>query len=134
MNRTYILKIRVLIFVCVAILVSSLQAQEVLFKKITLTKKFYGEAIHLTDMNRDGEMDPISGPYIYSRPDFTSKKTYNEAEEVDPHKYAESYLIMIYDFNDDGHLDIFKFGRAGHQTDWYANPEQIPTNGSNTWH
>ena len=124
MNRTYILTVRVLplLFVCLVTLCGSLQAQEIPFKKITLTKKFYGEAIHLVDMNGDGEMDLISGPYIYAGPDFTSKKTYYEAEEVDPHKYAENYFIITYDFNGDGHLDIFKFGRAGHQADWYANP------------
>ena len=124
MNRTYILRMKVLhlLFICVVILCGSLQAQEIPFKKVTLTKKFYGEAIHLVDLNRDGEMDLISGPYIYAGPDFTSKKPYYEVEEVDPHKYAENYFIMTYDFNGDGHLDIFKFGRAGNQANWYANP------------
>lgn len=110
-----------LLFVCV-ILCGSLRAQEVPFKKVTLTTKFYGEAIHHVDMNGDGALDLISGPYIYAGPDFTSKTTYYEPEEVDPHKYSENYLIMTYDFNSDGHLDIFKFGRAGMQADWFANP------------
>ena len=124
MDRTCILRLKVLhlTFIWLVTLCGSLQAQEVLFKKITLTKKFYGEAIHLVDLNRDGEMDLISGPYIYAGPDFTSKKTYYKAEEFDPHRYGESYFITTYDFNGDGHLDIFKFGRAGHRADWYANP------------
>ena len=92
------------------------------FKKITLTQKFYGEAIHLVDLDKDGEMDLISGPYIYSGPDFSTKTIYYKPLEYDPHNYSENYYIDTYDFNGDGHLDIFKYGRAGSKAHWYANP------------
>ena len=124
MNRTCISGIRVLplLFVGMVSLCGSLQGQEVPFKKITLTQKFYGEGIHLVDLDKDGEMDLISGPFIYKGPDFSAKTTYYAVEEIDPLKYSENYFIATYDFNGDGHLDIFKFGRAGSQAHWYANP------------
>ena len=92
------------------------------FNKITLTEKFYGEGIHHVDLNRDGEIDVISGPYIYEGPDFSKKTTYYAPEEVDPLKYSENYFIATYDFNGDGQLDIFKYGRAGSKAHWFANP------------
>ncbi len=92
------------------------------FRKITLTTKFYGEGVHLVDLDKDGAMDVISGPYIYKGPDFTTKTTFYEPKEFDPHNYSENYFMQTYDFNGDGHLDIFKYGRAGSKAYWYLNP------------
>ncbi|HMJ67630.1 MAG TPA: VCBS repeat-containing protein [Cyclobacteriaceae bacterium] len=124
MNRACILsrKAGLSLLVCVMAVTGSLQAQDVPFKKVTLTKKFYGEGIHLVDMNADGKKDVIAGPYIYLGPDFTSSITYCDPLEYDPLNYSESYLMRGYDFNGDKLLDIFKFGRAGSPAFWYQNP------------
>src|SRR5690606_12466162 len=107
---------------CAVMVYGSLQAQEVPFKKIVLTEKFYGEGIHLVDLNEDGEMDVIFGPFICEGPDFTRRTTYYDPVEFDPHDYSDNYMIGTYDFNGDGYLDIFKYGRAGMQADWFENP------------
>jgi hypothetical protein len=92
------------------------------FRKITLTEKFYGEGIHHVDLDKDGDIDVISGPFIYQGPDFSTKTTWYEPAEFDPLNYSENYFMAAYDFNGDGHLDIFKYGRAGSKAYWYANP------------
>jgi hypothetical protein len=131
MNRTYILRIQVLIFACVTLFVGSLRAQKVPFKKITLTKKFYAEGVHAVDLNKDGNMDIISGPFIYDGPDFTSRRAFYDTVAVDPLKYSTNYFIETYDFDGDGDLDIFKYGRAGEEADWYTNPGK--DNGNSVW-
>ncbi|HZY79871.1 MAG TPA: VCBS repeat-containing protein [Cyclobacteriaceae bacterium] len=113
---------RSLLFVFTVMCCGSAIAQEVPFKKLTLTKKFYSEGIHMVDMNGDGKKDLIAGPFIYLGPDFQNKITFEEPVEYDPINYSEHYLSCEYDFNGDKLLDIFKFGRAGSPAFWYANP------------
>jgi hypothetical protein len=40
------------------------------FKKLQLSDKFWAEGVAIADVNRDGHMDVISGPYWYEGPDF----------------------------------------------------------------
>jgi Domain of Unknown Function (DUF1080)/FG-GAP-like repeat len=40
------------------------------FKKIALTDNFYAEGVAVGDINRDGHMDVVSGPFYYTGPDF----------------------------------------------------------------
>ena len=40
------------------------------FRKLQLTDRYYSEGISAGDINRDGKMDVVSGPYAYLGPDF----------------------------------------------------------------
>ena len=40
------------------------------FRRVQLTDRFYSEGISAGDINRDGVMDALSGPYAYLGPDF----------------------------------------------------------------
>jgi hypothetical protein len=42
----------------------------IIFQKLQLSDKFWAEGIAVADVNRDGHMDIISGPYWYEGPDF----------------------------------------------------------------
>ena len=40
------------------------------FRRVQLTDRFYAEGISAGDINRDGVMDALTGPYAYLGPDF----------------------------------------------------------------
>ena len=40
------------------------------FRRVQLTDRFYSEGISAGDINRDGVMDALTGPYAYLGPDF----------------------------------------------------------------
>lgn len=60
--------------VTLALLLSpSFGASVLMFQKRTLEAKFYCEGIAAADVNRDGRMDVIAGPYWWEGPAFTTR-------------------------------------------------------------
>ena len=43
------------------------------FKKLTLSTKFYAEGAYYGDFNRDGKLDVVAGPFWFEGPDFTKR-------------------------------------------------------------
>ena len=100
------------------------------FRKIQLNPQFYSEGINYADINKDGVLDIISGPYWYPGPGYTQKLAFrlpNPApfdSTVDSTKDSDCYLVFIYDFNQDGWPDILSFRTAGGAVAiWYENPK-----------
>ncbi|MEY2878494.1 MAG: hypothetical protein RLZZ15_874, partial [Verrucomicrobiota bacterium] len=48
-------------------------ASSVTFKKITLTDQYLCDGINAADIDRDGHVDIVAGPYWYAGPDFKVK-------------------------------------------------------------
>jgi len=114
----------ILSFAFCSLSIAAEPATPVKFKTVKLTDKFYAEGAHFADLNRDGKMDIVSGPYWYAGPDFQSRHEFYPAQEVDPHKYSANFLCYTHDFNGDGWTDILVLGFPGAESWWYQNPGQ----------
>ena len=95
------------------------------FRKQVLTDKYYCDGITAGDINRDGKMDIVAGPFWYEGPAFTSKHEFYPAKEFPtPPSPTDSMFSHVHDFNGDGWPDILVLGRVHlHSAFWYENPK-----------
>jgi hypothetical protein len=105
-------------------------AQDITWKKIKLTDKFYAEGMAAGDFNKDGKMDVVYGPFWFEGPDFRVrhqifKPTGNQAEgswKPDNDYSRDSFFAFTYDFNGDGYSDVLYYGFPGDFARVYVNP------------
>lgn len=114
------------------------------FKKTQLTDKFWGEGATFGDLNRDGKLDIVSGPFWYQGPDFALRREFYPAtatfKRKQPdgseqtiegfegalgveNKYSDNFFAFVHDFNRDGWNDILIIGFPGEWTAWFENPK-----------
>ncbi|MBA3311679.1 MAG: VCBS repeat-containing protein [Planctomycetaceae bacterium] len=101
---------------------AALAATEPQFTTTRLTDAFYSEGAAAGDLNKDGHVDLVAGPFAYYGPDFTMRSEIYPPVSHDPHGYSKSFIEYIDDVNGDGWPDIVEIGFPGEQTWWYANP------------
>lgn len=121
------------------------------FTKIQLTDKFWSEAVAIGDLNNDGHVDIVSGPFWYVGPEFTTRHEYAPATRTFTRKgpdgsdrtiegyegalgtgdrvEANEVFEAILDLNGDGWPDIISIGFPADvwktdrpQAVWYENP------------
>ena len=99
-------------------------ASPVSFKKIVLNDQYLCDGINAADLNRDGKVDIIAGPYWYAGPDFKTKhEFYPMVPQPVDEKPSNSMFSFVYDFDADGWPDILVLGRVlFHEAFWYKNP------------
>ncbi len=97
------------------------------FQKTALSDLFYAEGATFGDLNGDGVMDLIAGPFWYEGPAFEQTHEFYEPNPFDPTGYSDNFFAHVYDFNQDGRQDILIIGFPGQTATWYANPG--PTQG-----
>ncbi len=95
------------------------------FTKQVLTDNYYCDGIAAGDINRDGKMDIVAGPFWYEGPGFTNHHEFYPAHvfptEVSP---TDSMFSFVHDFNGDGWPDILVLGRVHlHEAFWHENPQ-----------
>ena len=114
------------------------------WKKQQLTEHFWAEGACVGDVNKDGKMDILSGPFWYEGPDFTKRHTIYEmdksfkvkkadgTEETIPgfegflsgkNAYSNNFISYAYDINGDGWADYVVIGFPGAETFWFENPK-----------
>jgi hypothetical protein len=98
--------------------------REIGFHKITLTNEYWCDGINAADIDRDGHVDVIAGPFWYAGPDFKTRRAFYEPvpQPLEPSP-SNSMFSFPYDFNGDGWPDILVLGRVlFHEAYWYENP------------
>jgi hypothetical protein len=96
------------------------------FRKLQLTDRYYSEGISAGDINMDGKMDVVTGPYGYLGPDFRTAveiyppETFNWAGPHQAGAYTNNRWSYVYDFTGDGWPDVVRENYDG--VHLYVNP------------
>ena len=97
----------------------------VTFEKKELSAAFHAEGVAVGDIDRDGTVDIVSGPYWYQGPAFLDKYEYYPPKSFDKtQEYSDNFVVGIDDVNDDGWNDILVVGFPGDTAYWYENPKE----------
>lgn len=92
------------------------------FERIQLTDRYYSEGINAADIDGDGHMDVIHGPFWFAGPEFQTKKLIYQAAPQNREGYANNFFSWPYDFNKDGLVDVLTAGFPGTPAFVYQNP------------
>jgi hypothetical protein len=92
------------------------------FERRPLTDVYYSEGIGAGDLNRDGHVDVVYGPYWFAGPGFTEKHPIYTAKPQNREGYADHFFAWVRDFNGDGWNDILTAGFPGTPAFVYENP------------
>jgi hypothetical protein len=94
------------------------------FTKQILTDQYYCDGINAGDINGDGHLDVVAGPFWYEGPELKEAHAFYPPESFElPPSPTNSMFSYVYDFDSDGWQDILVFGRVHkHEAYWYQNP------------
>jgi hypothetical protein len=89
---------------------------------------YYGWSATASDINRDGTMDVVSGPFYYLGPGYTERRIYRLGRVYNPAtEYAPDMVNFTYDFTGDGWPDILASEwdrtKGTRPIDLYVNPK-----------
>lgn len=79
-----------------------------------LTEFFYSFSPAVADINRDGVLDVVAGPYYYLGPDYTLAREIYRAQTFNPSTMSPkgSRVTLAYDFTGDGWPDVLSFDHS----------------------
>ena len=77
------------------------------FRKQCLDEFYYSWGVAVADINHDGHLDVVAGPYYYLGPDFTERREIYLAEAFGPSReYSPNMVTHAYDFHGNGWPDV----------------------------
>tara|TARA_A100001037_G_scaffold256517_2_gene242704 strand:- start:1718 stop:2917 length:1200 start_codon:yes stop_codon:yes gene_type:complete len=108
---------------------SIVSAEDNRFTHLQLSTEYHGEGAAFGELNGDGHLDLVSGPYWYEGPDFKERHEYYPPNPKDPNRNGytnDNFLVFVGDFNHDQWNDIFVVAFPGTTGHWFANPKGAP--------
>ena len=99
------------------------------FRRVQLTDTYFSEGANFGDINNDGVMDVVCGPYWFAGPDFKSKHEIYPAKPQDRNKYADNFFNWVHDFDENGWNDVLVVGFPGTPAYVYENPGRASVSG-----
>ena len=95
------------------------------FTAVRISDFYYGWSAAASDINHDGVMDVVSGPFYYLGPTFADRKIYRTSRVYNPGtEYAPDMVNFTADFTGDGWPDILASDMVGGRPmDLYVNPK-----------
>jgi hypothetical protein len=95
------------------------------YRMLRLTPFYYSFASAAADFDRDGNVDIVSGPFIFLGPDFTKVREFYTALTTNPStSFSSNWLEFAGDFTGDGWPDVLLASTSG--TRLYVNPRGEP--------
>ena len=95
------------------------------YQMLRLTPFYYSFASGAADFDWDGNMDIVSGPFIFLGPDFTKVREFYMALTTNPStNFSSNWLEFAGDFTGDGWPDVLLASTSG--TRLYVNPKGEP--------
>ncbi len=92
------------------------------FRMQRLDEFYYSWGAAVADLNHDGHLDVIAGPYYYLGPDFKERREIYLAESFNPsNQYAPNMVTHAHDFHGNGWPDIL--ATEMRQMVLYVNPQ-----------
>ncbi len=92
------------------------------FERKQLTGTYYSEGANAGDINGDGVMDAVYGPYWFEGPAFDKTREIYAPKPQNMEGYADNFFNWVRDFNNDGAADVFVVGFPGTPAYVYENP------------
>ena len=93
------------------------------FQRQRLSDVYYSEGANAGDINGDGKVDVVYGPYWFEGPAFEKKHEIYPPKPQNVEGYADNFFNWVYDFNGDGANDVFVVGFPGTPAYVYENPK-----------
>ena len=107
-------------------LMSIVEPKEQVSPRFTMqqvTTVYYGWGATTGDINKDGNLDLVSGPFYYAGPDFTERRRYRDGYIYNPeNQFAPDMVNLASDFTGDGCVDILS-SLGNRHMDLYVNPK-----------
>jgi 3-keto-disaccharide hydrolase/FG-GAP-like repeat len=95
------------------------------YQMLRLTPFYYSFASGAADFDRDGNLDVVSGPFIFMGPDFTKAREFYMALTTNPStSFSSNWLEFAGDYTGDGWPDVLLASTSG--TRLYVNPKGEP--------
>jgi hypothetical protein len=90
-------------------------SKDIPFKKTVLFADFVSEGVAVGDVNNDGRIDVMAGPYWFEAPNWIRHEIYEPKLYVAEKEWSNSMLNFSLDVNQDGWIDFIRvdFPRKG---------------------
>ncbi|RIW18679.1 VCBS repeat-containing protein [Algoriphagus lacus] len=99
------------------------KSQDIPFQKTVLFSDFVSEGVAVGDVNNDGKIDVMAGPFWFEAPTWKRHEIYIPKLYVAEKEWSNSMLNFSLDVNQDGWVDFVRVDFPGKAVYWHENPQ-----------